>query len=373
MTIRLRHVLAFAAAGALLLLVARRVDWASTALYLDRVGARALWALVPYFFVLLFDALGWQSTFYSRPSLWDLWRLRAGTEALAGSLPAGAAFGESLRVLMVHQRIGLPITTASANAIVTKVAIALAQGLFVTGSLALTFSPHGGRWHLGTASFRSFAFVVALGCFYAMAAALRSLARARPVTRLVSGLRHLGSATLRRWSEKWASAAAEVDAGLTSFSRLAHARRVQALAWFLLGWLALGAEDWLILSFLTPSVSFAKATTMEGLVSLVRIGFFFLPGALGAQEVSYFGLLQAYGVPDAVSVSAAFVAIKRAKEVAWIAFGYLLLAGAPPDADQRATHRALDATEDSVAPSNDKRAVAAKPIVHDVHRERLKA
>jgi len=58
------------------------------------------------------------------------------------------------------------------------------------------------------------------------------------------------------------------------------------------------------------------------------MGFFFLPGGLGAQDASYYGLLALYGVPNP-EVAAAFVILKRSKELFWIALGYLLLLWLP--------------------------------------------
>ena len=331
------------AVGALALL-ARSVDWTVAGRYIGRVGHRAPWALVPYFFVLLFDALGWQSTFAHRPPLWRLWRIRAETEAVASSVPAGTALGESLRVFIVNRRIGLPVALASANAVVTKIAIALTQALFVIGSLALTSrGPYRAEW------------AAVAGCAWVLVAlGLQGLAGAKPLGKVVLVLGRVRRAAVRGWLTRWEKVVAEADDGLGSFAGLPLGRRLRSLGWFLLGWVALGAEDWLILSFLTPGVSVEQAMAMEGLISVVRIGFFFVPGALGAQEVGYYEVLSAFGVSDAAAVSAAFSAIKRAREVFWIALGYLALAHST---GRGAFARPLPmATGDALTPSNESQA-----------------
>jgi len=51
----------------------------------------------------------------------------------------------------------------------------------------------------------------------------------------------------------------------------------------------------------------------------------FAPGGLGVQDLGYVAALGALGVPDAVTAGAAFVVMKRAKELAWALVGYASL------------------------------------------------
>jgi uncharacterized membrane protein YbhN (UPF0104 family) len=67
---------------------------------------------------------------------------------------------------------------------------------------------------------------------------------------------------------------------------------------------------------------------------------FFVPAGLGVQDLGYVAFLHASGVPEAAALGAAFVVLKRAKELAWVAAGWtiLLAAGgrssvAPPGGD----------------------------------------
>jgi uncharacterized membrane protein YbhN (UPF0104 family) len=99
----------------------------------------------------------------------------------------------------------------------------------------------------------------------------------------------------------------------------------RSLASFFAGWIALGSESVVILFLLGTNVSPLAGLTMEAVVSVLRIIFFVLPSAIGAAEVAYIGFLTAMGVPDPVTVSAAFIAIKRSREALWILVGYALL------------------------------------------------
>jgi hypothetical protein len=50
----------------------------------------------------------------------------------------------------------------------------------------------------------------------------------------------------------------------------------------------------------------------------------FAPAGLGLQDAGYATMLSGLGMP--IDTAAAFVILKRAKEMTWIAFGYALLA-----------------------------------------------
>ena len=58
----------------------------------------------------------------------------------------------------------------------------------------------------------------------------------------------------------------------------------------------------------------------------------FAPAGIGVQDVSYLAVLQAYGVPDAASLGPAFIVLKRMKEAAWVAIGFVMLARSGPRA-----------------------------------------
>jgi uncharacterized membrane protein YbhN (UPF0104 family) len=83
-----------------------------------------------------------------------------------------------------------------------------------------------------------------------------------------------------------------------------------------------GIETYLILKFLGVNPTFTQAAALEAAASLFRILFFFLPGGIGASEVGFVALLVAFGFPDAITLSAAYIAVKRLKEAGWILAGY---------------------------------------------------
>jgi uncharacterized membrane protein YbhN (UPF0104 family) len=75
------------------------------------------------------------------------------------------------------------------------------------------------------------------------------------------------------------------------------------------------------------TLSLNVATLLESTLVLVRSGAVPVPAGLGVQDVGYVLSLRALSIPDATTVSAAFVLMKRGRDVFWIVVGFLLLGG----------------------------------------------
>jgi hypothetical protein len=88
-------------------------------------------------------------------------------------------------------------------------------------------------------------------------------------------------------------------------------------------------------------LSFATVLAFEPVVSFARSAAFFIPAGLGVQDAGYMAFLRNAAVPDAVNRAAAFVLLKRFKELVWIAVGWtLLLLGQSRDRALRGARRA---------------------------------
>lgn len=305
-----------------ILVVARNLDWALTWRALSHLGARAPLVAVPYFFVLACDTYGWRNTFEDAGPLgfWRLWCVRLGTEAVSNSMPAGPALAETVKAVILQRRFGLTLAAAGANVVIAKFAIAISQAVFLIAALVFVAPELHANSHavLGHEGLEWIAFGVALGFFLVVTLALWAVARGQLFTRL------LGSPRLRRF-ERLQPAAARLDHAFGSIARMPRRRTLRAIGWFFVGWLCLGLENYVILSLLSSDVSLAQALSMEALLSIVRILFFFLPSALGAQEAGYYLVLRAYGMPEPEVMAAAFMVAKRLKELSWVVSGYVML------------------------------------------------
>ena len=95
---------------------------------------------------------------------------------------------------------------------------------------------------------------------------------------------------------------------------------------YFIGWFCAALENYLILTLLGAHASFSQCISLEAVISIVRLTFFFIPSSIGIQEVVYFTMFRGFGLPQGDAIAAAFIIIKRLKEICWIAIGYALLA-----------------------------------------------
>jgi uncharacterized membrane protein YbhN (UPF0104 family) len=98
-----------------------------------------------------------------------------------------------------------------------------------------------------------------------------------------------------------------------------------AFLWILAGWFAEAGETWVLLRLLGVDLSFAAVLAFEPVVSFARSAAFFIPAGLGIQDAGYMAFLRQAGIPDAVNRAAAFVLLKRFKEIFWVVVGWILL------------------------------------------------
>jgi len=97
-----------------------------------------------------------------------------------------------------------------------------------------------------------------------------------------------------------------------------------AAAWILLGWFIEAGESWVLLRLLGIDLPYSAVLAFEPVVSFTRSAAFFVPAGLGVQDGGYMAMLQGFGIPDATNRAAAFVLLKRFKEVFWIVVGWTL-------------------------------------------------
>lgn len=314
---------------AVLALVARNVDWPAAWNSLQHLGSRAPLILAPYAIVLACDSAGWRDTFEHPKSLklFALWRIRIATEAVSNSLPAGPAIGETLKAVILQRRMRMPLTEAAANVVLSKFAIAISQALFTVFALVLAAPTlqDNSRKLLGGEGLEWIGFGVAFTFLAVVTLGLWAVVRGRLMGRAFERISAWGGERWRHRLERFQPIVERGDHALGLVARVPRLQTVRAISWFCVGFLCMGLDNFLILTLLSSGVSLQESISMEALLALVRIGFFFLPSGLGAQEAGYYLALRAFGVADPETLAAAFMLAKRAKELIWIGIGYLLL------------------------------------------------
>ncbi len=300
-------------------------------------GPLLLVILVPYFAALVFDSMGWKLLFGAlshRPSLAGLVRIRAAAEVL-NSLPSGAVFAEPYTVVALREREGLPVGDAVVASAAKKWLVTRTHALYIGISVLFGFSLLSTK-STALIGLNGLPWIVLLSALIPLGISVfigATLVRGTFVMALFRGLCRLPG-RLGVWFEGREVAFVATQAKFQHFGEAGRFASLRATPMFLLAWLTESVESYLILRILGASPGFLAVLSFEAGLSLLRNLAFFAPMGLGVQDLGYLRCFSSFGVPNAAATAVAFVLLKRAKELVWIAIGSLILlaSGVPPPA-----------------------------------------
>ena len=257
-----------------------------------------------------------------------LFRVRVATEALTQSLPAGVLVGESVKPMLLKRRLGLPLNDGVAAIVARKYLLILSQGSYVVIIATLGF----GALHsaslgiLGSGGLEWIAYGAGSALLLA-AMGLGAWLKQSPLAGATFDLLgRLPSVRLACWLRESERRFVDTDRTVSRFFREGLGSHLLPGLGFLVGWLIESSEAFLILRLLGMDVTFIEVASLEVLVTFLRHVAFVVPAGLGIQDLGYVTGLAALGVPEVASLGAAFVLIKRTKELFFVAVGYVLLA-----------------------------------------------
>jgi hypothetical protein len=279
----------------------------------------------------LSETLGWWMAFGrlgSRPRFRPLLAVRIITDAVMLGLPSGAVISESLQPYLLKRRCGVPFEIGIIAGIGRKFLVVMSHGLFLGLSVFLAWPllQRASRAAIGRGGLP---FLLLAGAAALVVAALFLLAlgvHGKVADRLHRLLDRVGGRWLGGWLERNALRFEAADEHLTTFFTHRPAGLVPPLVCHLFAWFARALETLLFLGLLGVHIALAGAMVMETALILVRAMAVPIPAGLGVQDAGYILSLKGLGVTDAVTVGAAFVLLKRGKDLFWVAFGFLLLA-----------------------------------------------
>jgi uncharacterized protein (TIRG00374 family) len=285
--------------------------------------------LLPSFVATVLEAIGWWLSFSrlgGRPRFRSLLAVRFMVDAVLTGLPSGAVISESLQPYLLKRRCGVALETGIIAGLGRKFLVVVSHGLFLTVAVILAWP---------TLQRASHAAIHRAGLAWLLLAVAAALVTASIVTAAVSTHGRLGDRALRglsrfggRWLGTWLEQNAlrfrRADEHLSTFFR-DPAGLVLPVAVYDLGWLARSVETLIFLRLLGVSLALSSAMVMETALILVRALAVPVPAGLGVQDAGYILSLKGLGIPDATTVGAAFVLLKRGKDLFWVGFGFLLL------------------------------------------------
>jgi hypothetical protein len=330
----LRHVsqlLPAVLALGLLVFTLRSADLGRALGLVHSLGWKIPLLLLPTFVATLSETLGWWLAFArleGRPPFRPLLAVRIITDAVMLGLPSGAVISESLQPYLLKRRCNVPFEIGIIAGIGRKFLVVMSHGLFLGLSIVLAWPllQHASRAAIGRGGLP---FLLLAGTAALMVTALGLVAlgiHGKMADRLHRLLDRIGGRWLGGWLERNALRFEAADEHLTTFFTRHPGGLGLPLACYLFAWLARAVESLLFLGLLGVHIALAGAMVMETALILVRSLAVPIPAGLGVQDAGYVLSLKGLGVQDAVTVGAAFVLLKRGKDLFWIAFGFLLLA-----------------------------------------------
>jgi uncharacterized protein (TIRG00374 family) len=322
-------VLRLAVVAALFALLARLIHPGGVARARMLVG-RMRWTLalvmLPTLIAMSIDALGWRMILRTlgHSVRWRrMLELRLSVEAIVLAMPGGSVAGEAAKVALLERRAEVPIGAGAASLALTKLQLIASDALhMLLAAIAVGFS--GGRWQLNLPAKLAFAGAALTAGVTVVLALL--LHRSRSGSWLAPVIARLPSAPIRAWMERRRARFEELDVATRRHFASSRAARLACFLPFLCEWLVEAAETWLILRCVGTSLNLGQTLALDGIGSLLRAVVIVVPAGLGIQDATQLMLMQELNVPDPIATGAAFIFIKRTKEVFWIVIGSLFLA-----------------------------------------------
>jgi hypothetical protein len=315
---------------ALLAWVLRSADIGRALGLVHSLGWRLPLLLLPNLFAILAETSGWWASFTRfgrRPLFHRLLAVRVAADALMLGLPSGAVVSETVQPYLLKRRCGVPLETGIVASVARKFFVVSSHGLFLAGAtlLAWPLLDQDSTAAIGQQGLPWLLLAAAVVLVAVALAGVAATAHGQVADRVHRGLDRLGGRWLGSWLERNAPHFQRTDEGLAAFFRERRMGLLPSIVLYELGWFARSLETWLFLRLVGVAVPVPAAMVIEATLILVRAMAVPVPAGLGVQDAGYVLCLRALAVPEATTVGAAFVLLKRGKDLFWILLGFLLL------------------------------------------------
>jgi uncharacterized protein (TIRG00374 family) len=314
----------------LLAWVLRSADVGRALSLVHSLGWRLPLLLLPNFFAVLAEATGWWISFGRlgpRPRFRRLLAVRVVVDALMLGLPSGSVMSETVQPYLLKRRCGVALETGIVATIGRKFFVVISHGLFLglATLLAWPILDSDSTARVLRAGLPWLLLATSAGLVGASIAGVVASSHGRVAGRAHRVLDRLGGRWMGSWLERNALRFQRTDEGLAAFFRHDPLGLVPPIALTMLGWFIRSLETWLFARLVGAPVPLAAAMVIETALILVRALAVPVPAGLGVQDTGYILCFRALGVPDATTVGAAFVLLKRGKDLFWILLGFVLM------------------------------------------------
>ena len=306
---------------ALLILVFRDVDVSEMYARLANVGFYFIPIFAVYGIGCLLDTAAWK-LILAEPgktiSFIKLYQINLAGESMYRFIPAGVVVGEASKVYLLTKQSRYSGSETVSSLVIRKLLMGLSQGLYIgIGVLAgVLLAQRFGRLEM-------ILLAVSLGVIVFFVSLWIKLSQGELFNWLFRALRRLPIIGARVENEKLFFE--RTDSELKKFLAQNKRQGVFAFMLFFCEWLMEAVETYFIIAVLGMSILPSQVMIFEPVVSLVRSLAFFVPGGLGVMDSGYVSAFGSAGIVNVVTASAAFMIIKRSKELFWILIGLFFL------------------------------------------------
>lgn len=252
--------------------------------------------------------------------LYGLWKVLMVGSALESVTPFAGLGGEPIKAILLKRHYGIRYTDGAASLVLTRMTDLFAQVAFIAIGLALLF-------HAGQLS-RTYRWVAAGGLVLVvlMVGGFLLVQTERGFSRLRGFLERgwLG-ARLSGRAVAALDAAHEVEDQLVDFYEVQRGRVAASSFAAFLEWAGNAVAVWLAVNAFGHPIGLDDAVVIEAFLALVRTTLFFVPGDLGTQEAAQVMICGA--VTGSPETGLALAALRRARDLLWIAWGLAIGGG----------------------------------------------
>jgi glycosyltransferase 2 family protein len=244
---------------------------------------------------------------------WELWKIRMIGSSYNQTVPAGGIGGEPIKIILLKRSLGVGYRDGAASLIVFQTVKLLSLVAVAIGGYGVALAL------VGLPSTLARVAPIGIGVFTAVVAAFFLFQRFRMASVIVK-LFHRG--WLRTRLEKALSGIREVEDRAVRFYSDAHARFAAAFALTTVHVMLGAFEVYITAWLLGHPMDFWSSWVVVALVEVVKVGTFFIPISLGAQEGATVLVVGAITGNPTLGLSLAVV--RRIREFLMIFWGFAI-------------------------------------------------
>jgi glycosyltransferase 2 family protein len=295
----------------------KSVDTARVFELLLNMGYGFIFVLLVFVLVNYLDTIAWHYNFKPeqafRFNYLQLWKIRLIGEAYNTITPLGTMGGEPVKAQLLKDHYGLTFKQGLASLVITRTTMLTGLITFFIPGIILIFQSEIISEELkyisltGMVVFTILIFLFFLFQVTGMLGILASWA-----SRVFPGLSGHGSLEQLK----------TLDGLMSTFYREYPDRTIKSIFYAFAGWVVGLGELYFTLYFLGYDPTLTELWIIESSLQLIKVGSFYIPMSLGAQEGGLIVIFIALGLTGDLGLAVSFV--RRIKDLIWVSAGLLL-------------------------------------------------